>query len=68
MPSSQNNDNPFDKAFSVIAEGIVKMMPIPAKEKQAGYEAGTDQPPCDTSGGGRPKICGRAEEAPGAGG
>ena len=35
MPSSQNNDNPFDKAFSVIAEGIVKMMPIPAKEKQA---------------------------------
>ena len=35
MPSSKKNDNPFDKAFSVIAEGIVKMMPIPAKEKQA---------------------------------
>ena len=35
MPKSNNNDNFLDKAFTVIAEGIVKMMPIPAKEKQA---------------------------------
>ncbi len=35
MPSSNNKDNFLDKAFTVIAEGIVKMMPIAAKEKQA---------------------------------
>ncbi len=35
MPKSNNTDNFLDKAFTVIAEGIVKMMPIPAKEKQA---------------------------------
>ena len=36
MPSSsESNKNPFDQAFTVIAEGIVKMIPIPAKEKQA---------------------------------
>ena len=35
MPRSNNKDNFLDKAFTVIAEGIVKMMPIPANEKQA---------------------------------
>ncbi len=35
MPSSNNKDNFLDKAFTVIAEGIVKIMPIAAKEKQA---------------------------------
>ena len=35
MLSSNNKDNFLDKAFTVIAEGIVKMMPIAAKEKQA---------------------------------
>ena len=35
MPRINDNDNFLDKAFTVIAEGIVKMMPIAAKEKQA---------------------------------
>ena len=35
VPRSNNKDNFLDKAFTVIAEGIVKMMPIAAKEKQA---------------------------------
>ena len=35
MPSSNNKDNFLDKTFTVIAEGIVKMMPIAAQEKQA---------------------------------
>ncbi len=35
VPTSNNKDNFLDKAFTVIAEGIVKMMPIAAKEKQA---------------------------------
>ena len=35
MPRSQNKDNFIDKAFTVMAEMIVKMMPIASKEKQA---------------------------------
>ncbi len=35
VPGSNNKDNFLDKAFTVIAEGIVKVMPIAAKEKQA---------------------------------
>ncbi len=35
MPSSNNKDNFLDKAFTVIAEGIVKVMPIADKEKKA---------------------------------
>tara|TARA_Y100001968_G_C19233086_1_gene655465 strand:- start:322 stop:843 length:522 start_codon:yes stop_codon:yes gene_type:complete len=35
VPRSQNKDNFIDKAFTVIAESIVKVMPIAAKEKQA---------------------------------
>ena len=42
MPSSNNNDNFLDKAFTVIAEGIVKMMPIAAKEKQAEVQSRID--------------------------
>ena len=35
MPSNQNRDNFIDKAFTVIAESIVKIMPIGEKEKKA---------------------------------
>ena len=35
MPSNQNRDNFIDKAFTVIAESIVKIMPIAEKEKRA---------------------------------
>ncbi len=35
VPRSQNKDNFIDKAFTVMAEMIVKMMPIAANEKQA---------------------------------
>ena len=35
MPRSQNKDNFIDKAFTVMAEMIVKMMPIASQEKQA---------------------------------
>ena len=35
MPTSQNKDNFIDKAFTVLAETIVKMMPIAQNEKQA---------------------------------
>ena len=35
MPRINDNDNFLDRAFTVIAEGIVKMMPIAAQEKQA---------------------------------
>ena len=35
MPSNQNRDNFIDKAFTVIAESIVKIMPIAEKEKKA---------------------------------
>lgn len=35
VPSSQNKDNFIDKAFTVIAESIVKIMPIADQEKQA---------------------------------
>ncbi len=35
MPSNQNQDNFIDKAFTVIAETIVKFMPIAENEKQA---------------------------------
>tara|TARA_Y100001968_G_scaffold333789_1_gene399506 strand:- start:8414 stop:8935 length:522 start_codon:yes stop_codon:yes gene_type:complete len=35
VPRSQNKDNFIDKAFTVLAETIVKMMPIASKEKQA---------------------------------
>tara|TARA_Y100001968_G_scaffold333177_1_gene394545 strand:- start:1560 stop:2081 length:522 start_codon:yes stop_codon:yes gene_type:complete len=35
VPRSQNKDNFIDKAFTVLAESIVKMMPIASKEKQA---------------------------------
>ena len=35
MPSNQNRDNFIDKAFTVIAESIVKIMPIADKEKKA---------------------------------
>ena len=34
MPSNQNRDNFIDKAFTVIAESIVKVMPIADKEKK----------------------------------
>ena len=35
VPSNQNRDNFIDKAFTVIAESIVKIIPIPEKEKKA---------------------------------
>ena len=35
MPRSREQDNPIDKAFTVMAEMIVKMMPIDSKEKKA---------------------------------
>ena len=35
VPSNQNRDNFIDKAFTVIAESIVKVMPIADKEKKA---------------------------------
>ena len=35
VPSHQNRDNFIDKAFTVIAESIVKIMPIAEKEKKA---------------------------------
>ena len=35
MPSNQNRDNFIDKAFKVIAESIVKVLPIAEKEKKA---------------------------------
>ena len=35
VPSNQNKDNFIDKAFTVIAESIVKIMPIAEKEKKA---------------------------------
>ena len=35
MPNNQNRDNFIDKAFTVIAESIVKIMPIADKEKKA---------------------------------
>jgi len=35
VPRSQNKDNFIDKAFTVMAEMIVKMMPIASNEKQA---------------------------------
>jgi tetratricopeptide (TPR) repeat protein len=35
VPSNQNRDNFIDKAFTVIAESIVKIMPIADKEKKA---------------------------------
>ena len=34
MPSNQNRDNFIDKAFTVIAESIVKVLPIAEKEKK----------------------------------
>jgi len=35
VPSNQNRDNFIDKAFTVISESIVKIMPIAEKEKKA---------------------------------
>ena len=35
VPNNQNRDNFIDKAFTVIAESIVKIMPIADKEKKA---------------------------------
>ena len=35
VPSNQNRDNFIDKAFTVIAESIVKVLPIAEKEKKA---------------------------------
>ena len=35
MPSNQNRDNFIDKAFTVIAESIVKVLPIAEQEKKA---------------------------------
>ena len=35
LPSNQNRDNFIHKAFNVIAESIVKIMPIAEKEKRA---------------------------------
>ena len=35
MPNNQNRDNFIDKAFTVIAESIVKIMPIADKEKKS---------------------------------
>ena len=35
VPSNQNRDNFIDKAFTVSAESIVKIMPIAEKEKKA---------------------------------
>jgi len=35
VPSNQNRDNFIDKSFTVIAESIVKIMPIAEKEKKA---------------------------------
>jgi len=35
VPSNQNRDKFIDKAFTVIAESIVKIMPIAEKEKKA---------------------------------
>jgi len=37
VPSNQNRDNFIDKAFTVIAESIVKIMPIAEKEKKLIY-------------------------------
>ena len=37
VPSNQNRDNFIDKAFTVIAESIVKIMPIAEKEKKSIY-------------------------------
>ena len=37
VPSNQNRDNFIDKAFTVIAESIVKIMPIAEKEKKGIY-------------------------------
>ena len=33
VPSNQNRDNFIDKAFTVIAESIVQIMPIAEREK-----------------------------------
>ena len=35
MPRSREQDNPIDKAFTVMAEMIVKMLPIDSQEKKA---------------------------------
>jgi len=35
VPSNQNRDNFIDKAFTVIAESLVKIMPIPENDKKA---------------------------------
>ncbi len=35
MPRSREQDNPIDKAFTVMAEMIVKMMPIDSQQKKA---------------------------------
>jgi hypothetical protein len=35
VPNNQNRDNFIDKAFTVIAESIVKIMPIADKEKKS---------------------------------
>ena len=35
MPRSRDQDNPIDKAFTVMAEMIVKMMPIDSQQKKA---------------------------------
>ena len=37
VPNNQNRDNFIDKAFTVIAESIVKIMPIADKEKKLTY-------------------------------
>ncbi len=37
VPSNQNRDNFIDKAFTVIAESIVKIMPIADREKKGIY-------------------------------
>ena len=35
MPSNQNRDNFIDKAFTVIADSIIKILPIDEKDKKA---------------------------------
>ena len=35
MPSNQNRDNFIDKAFTVIADSIIKILPIDDKDKKA---------------------------------
>ena len=35
MPSNQNRDNFIDKAFTVIADSIIKILPIADKDKKA---------------------------------